>query len=370
VLVIFTLLGPARSGDDEGFGRQLTTHSSEAGGALALLRWVRAMGYDAQRLEYREFALDASTDALLILNPSEPIDRTDAGEVLRWVEDGGVLILVDDRPQLFAIRNELFDSLEVDVVTIEDDADELEQVDVLQPVFNTPPLSEVSARTSRVLETTREDVVPLLGTDDATVLLELQRGDGTIYVSAASYPFTNQGLSDEQNAALLQNMLRRVPPGGSVLFDEYHHGFFAPPSLRSIVLSKPWGWALLYTLALLAIYLVLSGRRFGRPVPLAEETARRSTSEYVESMADLFQRGHKRGYILRHYYQSFKRRLARPYGINPALDDRAFAAEVAHYRSEDIDEEKLLRLLARLRSESLSEEEMLRVVAEADALQA
>jgi hypothetical protein len=368
VLVVFTILVPASSEDDQSLGSTLTTHSSAPDGALALLRWLQEMGYDAGRLEFREFALDAQTDALFILNPTTPMSRSEAAEVIEWVDAGGTLVVVEDRAQLFAGPNQMLQtlSLELQPYAGEDDATQIEQGTVLQPVLNEPPLNDVPLRTVRVLEAERDDIAPLVGVDDAAVLVGIQQGLGYIYVSSASYPFTNQGLRAEGSAALLRNLLRRVPPDGQVLFDEYHHGFFEPPSMRSVIMSSPWGWALVYTLLILAAFFVVTGRRFGRPVPLREEVARRSSTEYIESMADLFQRGGKRAFILKHYHQAFKRRLAKPYGINPRLDDEAFVAELAHYR-DDLDREGLLTLLARLRREQVNEDEMLRAIAEADA---
>jgi hypothetical protein len=164
------------------------------------------------------------------------------------------------------------------------------------------------------------------------------------------------------------NLLRRVPEGGRILFDEYHHGFYEPPSLLGTIVQTAWGWGILYALGIAALYLLLTGRRFGRPVPLREETRRRSSAEYVESMADLLQRGGKRGFVLRHYRESLKRRLARPYGISPRLDDDAFVRELARYRPlTDDDQERLRSLLARMRREQVGEEELLRLIAEADA---
>jgi hypothetical protein len=163
-------------------------------------------------------------------------------------------------------------------------------------------------------------------------------------------------------------MLRRAPAGGRVQFDEYHHGFFTPPSTTRVLLSSPWGWAAAYAVLAIALYLILGGRRFGRPIPLKEELVRRSSAEYVESMADLFQRGGKRGYILKHYHSAFKRALARKDGINPQLDDAEFARELS--RARDINEPALLALLARLRSAKASEAELVRVVIEADAMAA
>ncbi len=360
VLVLFTILGPGQAEEESDAG-VTTTYSSGTTGVLALLRWAQDMGYDGQRLAFTDFAIDPATEALFIINPTEPINRTQAGEVLSWVEDGGTLILVEDRSGWQTTQNQLLQTLELDIVT-QDAA--IERASVLQPVFTTPPISAFTANTRRVVEFEHEYVAPLAGTDDAPVLVGLRVGEGYVYVSSAAHPFTNAGLRDEDNAALVLNLLREVPRNGLVLFDEYHHGYFTPPSLRTIILGSPWGWALIYSLIVIILYLLLTGRRFGRPIPLREEVALRSSAEYVESMADLFQRGGKRTHILQHYYTAFKRRLARPYGINPGLDDAAFVAQLANYRS--IDQDALRSLLARLRRSQIDEQELLRVVSAAD----
>lgn len=371
-LVIFTILGPGQAEDDAPIPNP-TTHSSAPGGALALLRWTQALGYDARRLEYRAFELDEQTRALFILGPVVTINRTEAMIVLDWVAAGGTLILAEDTPRVFGGGNALLRELDIELRAYAGDADggvlseAIETAPVLQPALSDPPLREVQARTSLIIETERDDVAALVGVPDGPVLVGLRHGQGYVYVSSAVFPFTNDGLDEEQNFALVLNLLRRVPEDARILFDEYHHGFFTPPSLRSIILGSPWGWALIYALGVVAAYLVLTGRRFGRPIPLREEIARRSSAEYVESMADLFRRGGKRGFVLKHYYTAFKRRLARPYGLNPNLDDAEFAAELARYRN--IDPAELQALLTRLRTHHGSEEALLRVVAEADAVE-
>ncbi|HJZ50170.1 MAG TPA: DUF4350 domain-containing protein, partial [Roseiflexaceae bacterium] len=79
-----------------------------------------------------------------------------------------------------------------------------------------------------------------------------------------------------------------------------------------------------------------------------------------------FQRGGKRDYILSHYYSALKRRLAHKDGINPQLDDREFARELA--RAREVNEPELLALLARLRAANPSEAELVRAVSQADAM--
>lgn len=367
-LTLFIIAGPGRP-DEDPIGDRPTTYSSAPRGALALLRWADELGYEARRLEFREYAVDAQTDLLFLLGPSVRPTPDAVTAILEWVAAGGTLVLAEDDAAFFVASDPLLDELGVTTrVYTGADPDGLPATlvaaPVVQPVFNEPALQTATVEATSVLELSRADAAPLLAADDAVVLAGFPLERGYVYVSSSSYPFTNQGLRDAQNAALVLNLLQRAPAGGQVVFDEYHHGFFAPPSLRQIVLSSPWGWALIYGLTVTVAYLLLTGRRFGRPVPLREEVARRSSSEYVASMADLFLRGGQRAFIATHYRVAFKRRLARPFGINPQLTDDEFVREIARYTT--IDQVELQRVLAQLRRPPASEEALLRAIAAAD----
>ena len=87
--------------------------------------------------------------------------------------------------------------------------------------------------------------------------------------SARHYPLTNPGLRDSDNAALVINLLGQLPPGArpwpststtTASCDA------ARAACGDLLLENPWGWAALYGVALAYLYLVWSGRRFGRPL--------------------------------------------------------------------------------------------------------
>jgi len=362
VLIAFVVVGPSRTPPLAPDAP--TTYSRAPTGALVLYEWMRAMGYDARRLEYRPFELTDEDAVLVMLNPSAAISKDHARHIRTWVERGGTLIFAEDTPALFSISNALFDELQVRMTVITG-TQEIERVPALQPVFDQPPVRELNVRPRRALAPQRNDYAPLFGAAGQTLIAGIRVGQGYAYISATTHPFTNSGLRDRQHAALVLNMLRRAPPGGRILFDEYHHGLVAPPAPTDGLLRTPWGWAGIYAVTVTALFLLLGGRRFGRAVPLREEVERRSSAEYVESIADLYQRGGKRAYMLRHFYASFKRRLAQPYGINPQVDDREFVYQLARLRP--IEEAALLALLAQLRATPASDAELLRVVAAADA---
>jgi hypothetical protein len=362
VLILFVVVGPGRTPPQD--PNLPSTYSSAPGGALALYEWTRAMGYDARRLEYRPFEVARDDAVLVMLSPSESISRAHARDILAWVERGGTLIFADDAPTVFSVSDELLDALQVRI-TVLTGTQIIGRAPALQPMFDQPPVREVLVRTSRTLTPQRDDYAPLFGAPGQILIAGIRIGSGYVYISATAHPFTNSGLRDPQNAALVLNMLRRAPPGGRILFDEYHHGLVAPPLPTDGLLTTPLGWAGVYVATATALFLLLGGRRFGRAVPLREEMARRSSAEYLESMAELYQRGGKRRYMVQHFYADFKRRLAHPYGINPQLEDREFVYQMA--RARPIDEAALQTLLAQLRTTPASDADLLRVVAAADA---
>lgn len=366
-LFLFIALGPARQGD-ESQSVTPTTYSVGPTGTQALLRWSQDLGYDAQRLEYRPFSLGEEDRALFVFNPSVPFNRTDAGELLRWVEAGGTLVLVDSQAGFFSGSDAVLQELKAEMRPVTGDDSSIQRAAPAQPIFDRPPIGPVEVRADRAIDMERQDYAQLLGTDENPLLVGIQQGEGYVYLATTLHPFTNEGLRDTNNAALVLNLLQRLPEGGRILFDEYHHGYFTPPSLRSVVVSQPWGWGLLFALGALGLYLALSGRRFGRPVPLREEVALRSSAEYVESMADLFQRGGKREYIGLHYHTALKRRLAKPFGINPRLEDDEFIRELGRYRA--LDAAQLAAVLATLRRRGLQEAELVQTVAVADSIPA
>ena len=93
-LILFIALGPGRQ-QAPSDPPTATTHSSAPEGALALDSWAREIGYDGRRLEYRAFELDERDAALVLLNPSQPVSRTQSRAILDWVQRGGALIPAD-----------------------------------------------------------------------------------------------------------------------------------------------------------------------------------------------------------------------------------------------------------------------------------
>ncbi len=337
-----------------------STHSSAPSGTKALALWLDALGYQTSNLEYSAFSIPAAATLLVVVEPWISFKPADAALLTTWVQAGGTLVVAADGKY-----RSLPAAFGATIFTLAEPA----APSVRQPFFNRPPLADPLPLVYDRIDLTRQDAVVHLAVETAPgltapTLVSFRLGQGKVYLTTHVDAFTNAGLRNPANAALVYNLLRDVPPGGQILFDEYHHGFTEPPETGRLLFRSPWGWALLYAAGIILAFMALNGRAFGAPLPLADARPRRSTAEYVASMANLLRRARQRGPIAQHYHDELKRRLARPYRINPAQGDLAFTRELARYR--EIDQDALFELLKGLNRDPSGERELVRLVAEAD----
>jgi hypothetical protein len=140
---------------------------------------------------------------------------------------------------------------------------------------------------------------------------------------------TNGLIAAGDNRRLVPNMLADLPAGARVGFDDYHLGTAAPAptTLGAVLTTAGWGRALLYALALIFAYVVLTGRRLGRPLRAVPERGR-SLAEYVISMAAIFRRAGLRSRVLALWQADLRRDLAGPGGVRGRAD-ADLAAEAA-----------------------------------------
>ncbi len=367
ILIGFTIWGPGRN-QPEAFGQPGSTRSSSDQGAYGLFVWLREIGYDARRLEFRAWTIPDEAAALFIIAPrAEAITTEQAVETLRWVRNGGILVLVAPDPPSLLRPNALLDEIGA-TVAVPADASPAEHAGVSQPLLVDPPVTGVPVRTAAALRLDRDDYAPILMTQHGPALAGIQEGRGYVYLTTATYPFTNGGIREPGSAALILNLLRGVPQGALVLFDEYHHGYNRPPSLRSTAFEQGWAWPVLYLLLVLGGYLALSGRRFGRAVPLREDVQQRSSAEYVRSLASLLRRAGQRAHIAGHFRADLKRRLARPYGFAPPDDDDTFVRELQRFGGVTGDQATQVRDLLHALAHDPDDEQLVRLVRQIDAL--
>lgn len=306
----------------------LSVHSSRGDGARALSLWLAELGFRPAPIEYRTFAIDPQVRLLFVLAPGDNLVEAHASEIVGWIERGGILVLVADKP------NPLLHRLGVEIKA---GSARLAEAVPRQPLFLNPPVGRVEVERSAALRLLRPEWVPLLGAAEPegdTVAAVATIGRGRAFVLAAQAPLSNAGLGRADNGMLALHFLAAVPPGSTIAFDEYHHGLTEHGTLGARLFGEPWGWAVLYSGGLLFAYVALRGRRFGRAISPSSAGPRRSRAEYVATLAGLLRQGRHRRWLCQQYTGQVKRALGSRYRLRTDLPAADFVAALAAQRPE------------------------------------
>ena len=172
---------------------------------------------------------------------------------------------------------------------------------------------------------------PLLVTVDGKVVAaQVRVGAGRFVVVRSSWPATNAGLSREDNAVMLAQLLsgQRDRGGDARLwFDEYHHGFANDRSLAGYLRDSSL-WVVVCQLGFLL--LVIGWRvqqRFGFPLPLYEGELRGS-GDYLKAMSHIYRRGGHASHAVGVLLDDLDRRLVEHHRMRPGLSGHALAREL------------------------------------------
>lgn len=340
----------------------LSVRNDRQYGAMALRLWLERSGYQVRETNSSASDLD-DIDVLFKLSdyswdmPSEDV----SGDNLReWVEAGNTLIVagtpfaLNDFLTTFDISLGFYPNIQTQTIFIS-----------AAPTLVAPPVYETVLISPFPIETERRDVVPHLFTyDGQPVLVSFPQGAGVVWVSGSTYPFTNVGIQQADNGALIANMLASVPSGATIGFDErlFYQG---PNTFNDWLFGTAPGWGIVLAVGMTMVYLFLRGRRFGAPIPLPENRLRREPVEYIQAMATLFRRTGQREAMMQHYQGQLRRRLSERYGVDPKLQGDELVKRVV-YVDPSVDEAELRDLLTRLSRTNVSEHELISVAADVD----
>jgi len=317
LLTAFVLASVAltRTGDDARQIDRPTTYSVAARGLKALYELFQRRAIAVSRFEEPFEALPDDAAVLVITEPLvRPVADAELAALRAWVERGGVAVVVvaSGWPQ------RSLDGIPFEWVGVTNSG---------QPTGTAIPWSDPPSRyaadirslpltTSTRLVNEAEWRQSTVFADGAGACVVAWRvGDGeAIAVSDALAP-GNGAIRDNDTALLYLNIAaahaNRTRP--RVLFDEYHQGFGQPVSReRSLwsAVGAPLRTAFWVLLGLAAIAILSANRRFGRIRTLQRPSSRPST-EYIDSMADLYRRAAASGIAIELLYRPFVRELAR-----------------------------------------------------------
>jgi hypothetical protein len=130
----------------------------------------------------------------------------------------------------------------------------------------------------------------LAGDAAGGVLFRIPVGNGAIYFLLDSFAWTNTGFDQGDNARVLARILQREVPDGVLGIDEYRHGHGRRESFLAYLLYLPGSSAVLWLMVIWGV-LYLFGRNVRlRPAEQYFEPERRTAQEYIDAVAQLYQR--------------------------------------------------------------------------------
>jgi hypothetical protein len=329
--------------------------------------------YVLQRLGWRPVALTRPLDAsrlqglLLVVEPVRrrlfpgdegALSENDAAALLRWVEQGNALLLMDRK------NTALHRLLGVTVAHEGGKEEGFLPVDLGAAGAYTEGIVHLSVGTRATLRT--NEGLPLWWLGDQPGAVVLRRGRGRVLVVADPRLLTHEGLVDaegeprDDNVLFLANVASVDARDGAVYFDEYHHGLRSGGGFWSY-LGHHHEQA---TVVMIFLVAAVAGWRWsvrlGPAVP-TPQTSSADAVEYASALARLYQRTGTRRLLARTLVRGFLGTLTRHLRLRRnALPAVILAAWRQHDAGPSLKRlENLLRGVGELRKGDVSEKQLL-----------
>jgi len=284
-----------------------SSYSAEPNGAQGLYTWIEAVGGSPGRLLESGVREDQVPATLVVLQPESVFTQSARDAFDAVTRHGGMLVVAGESlPWLLYARD-----LGVTVEPIRGGT----------PSATTPDGSLQLPILSRYRVRADNSTPLLVDANGDWVALRMAYKQGSVIVLATPEPLLNAGLRDEQTARFVY---RDVLSGATtVAFDEAHHSFTPPGTagvpltVNQLLFSTAAGRAVVYAVALVFLYLLLSGRRLGPAVAARPPTeTRRTMYEHVQMLANLYRRAGQfltvRDAFSRHYARLLARGTRSP----------------------------------------------------------
>lgn len=165
------------------------------------------------------------------------------------------------------------------------------------------------------------------------LLVDYPYGLGKVVILSDPYIVSNGGIKLDDNLQLAINAI--TARDGVIAFDEYHQGHGVTENAFAAYFAGTPVLALAAQIGLLVLLMLWTrARRFGRPLPLPE-VDRRSSLEFVASMAELQERSRAFDLAIENIYTRTRRVLARHAALDYNSSRSEIAARVAERSSID-----------------------------------
>jgi hypothetical protein len=352
-----------------------STYHSGPTGTRALHDFLSESGYKVIRWRESPEKLSGDSGSLVktfvvIGETQTPFTEDEAKALHKWIAAGGRFVLINRTVSDLLVpksngwnvvaRMGAFPAFDVDPADAKQMTENVSAVHPVQPTVMTRNVLEVMP--SRFASRLTVEPPPIESSDDedagadldmsptpivhvgdgsGALLVDYVYGRGRIVVLSDPYMVSNGGLRLNDNLQLAINTL--IYGDGLVAFDEYHQGRgISRNALASYFAGTPVLALGAQVILLVLLILWTNARRFGRPLPLAK-VDRRSSLEFVASMAELQERSRAFDLAIENIYTRTRRVLTRFAGVDHNTPRSEIAARVA--ARSNIDRQKLETLM-------------------------
>ncbi|HSB29683.1 MAG TPA: DUF4350 domain-containing protein [Pyrinomonadaceae bacterium] len=357
LLNTITYVKQQKVNDSEWTANRSTYHSGPTG-TRALYDFLSESGYKVMRWRETTDKLlgesGKSIKTLVVVGRTQlPFTDDEAKSLVVWVKQGGQLVLIDRQPDPHLLPrsgNWSVDANQLDLPSLDIDPNDPKQmtekiaaVHPVQATLLTQDIADVlpsrfSARmrinfekpaaakggTAREAEEVAEEddeeqktspaPVVHLADRDGALLVDYSFGSGRITILGDPYIVANNGIRLNDNLQLALNTITNGT--GLIAFDEYHQGkAITRNEFASYFAGTPVIAIGAQLIGLILLGLWTASRRFARPLPLAQ-VDRRSSLEFVASMAELQERSRSYDLAVENIYSRTRRVLARYAGVD------------------------------------------------------
>jgi hypothetical protein len=403
---------------DTEFSPDRSTYNGGATGTLALYDLLAEEGRQVMRWSEKPDALlndddgDGPATFVVIGKTRVPFETDEAESLLRWVERGGRLVIIDRRPDVrllppsdkwtVSVKEQELPKINVNPKNTDEMTAGVARVRASQPSVLTIGVDDVQpshfAATINVYVSKPDSTTPAAAQGNPTpppvaedeedyedeeppppppkplpkdsgtssepvygnpmlksaapvshledhrgaLLVDYPHGAGRIIVLSDPFIVAQDGIPIADNLQLALNVV--AGREGIIAFDEYHQGHGAAHNqLVAYFAGTPILWMFAQGALVVLVILWTRGRRFARPLPVAR-VDRRSSLEFVASMAELQQRARAYDLAIENIYTRLRRVLVRYAGVSHNSSRSEIAARVAA-RSTKLDATRLETLM-------------------------
>ena len=230
-------------------------------------------------------------------------------------------------PSRFASRIMINPAISKEAETTDETKTEEEAFEDFDEELPPPPAELPPPAVSAEEETSSYAPVVHIADTNGPLLVDYKYGRGRVILLSDPYIVSNTGIRSNDNLQIAINVLTTYD--GLIAFDEYHQGRGITRNAFASYFSGTPVLAIAAQIVLLVLLVLwTNARRFGRPLPLPY-VDRRSSLEFVASMAELQERSRAFDLAIENIYARTRRVLARYAGVDYNSSRSEIAARVA-----------------------------------------